>query len=143
MVAIAELETDSVRDSVRFYGSLGQPALSERLRALEKEPDLETVTTLALAGAGVAGLVFGFLGSRLWRLLWWISLPLLFAHARGKLMAPEDFLKTLGLRTRKEIEEERYALKAMRGDFRGVSEGINGAAGTAGNALSALESARA
>ena len=142
MVAIAELEIDSVRDSVRFYGSLGQPALSERLRALEAEPDLETVATLALAGAGMAGLFFGFLGSRLWRMLCWISLPLLFAHARGKLKAPDNFLRTLGLRSRKEIEEERYALKALRGDFRGVSEGPIGKQRNSGSATSALDSAR-
>lgn len=121
MVATSALETDSVKDSVRFYGSLGPAALSERLRALDEEPDLETVGSMALAGAGTLGLVFGFLGSRLWRLLAWISLPLLFAHARGKLKAPEDFLRSLGLRSRREIQEERYALKALRGDFKDIA----------------------
>jgi hypothetical protein len=29
--------------------------------------------------------------------------------------------RRLGVRTATEIEEERYALKALRGDFRGVS----------------------
>jgi len=122
MVSPASLETDSVKDSVRFYGSLGSRAVSDRLKALDEEPDLETVATLGLAGAGVLALVFGMLGSRLWRLLAWFSLPLIFAHARGRLAAPGEVLKTLGLRSRKEIQEEKYALKALRGDFRDLGE---------------------
>ena len=118
MVSPISLETDSVKDSVRFYGSLGSQAVVDRLKALEDEPDLETVATLGLAGMGVLALVFGMLGSRLWRLLAWAVLPLIFAHARGRLAGPGEFLKTLGLRSRKEIEEEKYALKALRGDFR-------------------------
>jgi hypothetical protein len=122
MVSPASLETDSVKDSVRFYGSLGSHSISDRLAALEDEPELETVATLGLAGAGVLALIFGLLGSRLWRLLAWLVLPLIFAHARGRLAAPGQFLKTLGLRSRKEIEEEKYALKALRGDFRDMGE---------------------
>jgi len=122
MVSPASLETDSVKDSVRFYGSLGSQSLSDRLKALEDEPELETVAILGLAGAGVLALIFGLLGSRMWRLLAWLVLPLIFAHARGRLAAPGQFLKTLGLRSRKEIEEEKYALKALRGDFRDMGE---------------------
>jgi hypothetical protein len=80
------------------------------------------VATLGLAGTGVLALIFGMLGSRLWRLLAWVVLPLIFAHVRGRFAAPGDFLRTLGLRSRKEIEEEKYALKALRGDFRDLGE---------------------
>jgi hypothetical protein len=120
MVAPASLETDAVKDSVRFYGTLGSQAVSDRLRALEDEPDVESMATLALAGTGFLALIFGLAGSRLWKIVAWLSLPLIFIHARGRLGAPVEFLKTLGLRTRKEIEEEKYALKALRGDFRDV-----------------------
>jgi hypothetical protein len=139
MVSSASLETDSVKDSVRFYGSLGPQAVADRLKALEDEPELETVATLGMAGIGVLALVFGILGSRIWRLLAWAALPLIFAHARGRLSAPGEFLKTLGLRSRKEIEEEKYALKALRGDFREVGE--TQAEGTADPA-SALDAVR-
>jgi hypothetical protein len=122
MVAPSSLDNDSVKDSVRFYGSLGSQAVSDRLQALEEEPDLETVATLAMAGTGMLALVFGILGSRLWRLLAWMALPLIFVHARGRLSAPGEFLKTLGLRSRREIQEEKFALKALRGDFRDVGE---------------------
>lgn len=144
MVATSALETDSVKDSVRFYGSLGRAALDERLRALDEEPDLETVTSMALAGAGILGLVFGFLGSRVWRMFAWLSLPLLFAHARGGLKAPGDFLKTLGLRSRREIQEERFALKILRGDFKDAEgKGADKPSESVRDADMALEAARA
>jgi hypothetical protein len=140
MVAPANLETDSVKDSIRFYGSLGPQAVSDRLQALEDEPDLETVATLAMAGTGILALVFGLLGSRLWRLLAWIALPLIFAHARGRLSAPGEFLKMLGLRSRKEIQEEKYALKALRGDFRDVGEAQSEAMPDPASVLEAVRS---
>jgi hypothetical protein len=140
MVATASLETDSVKDSVRFYGSLGPQAVADRLKALEDEPDLETVATLGLAGTGVLALIFGIMGSRLWRLLAWAALPLIFAHARGRLAAPGEFLKTLGLRSRREIEEEKYALKALRGDFRDIGEARPDGAGDPADALAAVRS---
>lgn len=139
MVDIASLETDPVKDSVLFYGSLGRQAVSDRLKALDEEADAETVATLGMAGAGALALVFGFLGSRLWRLLAWAALPLIFVHARGRLPGPTDFLKTLGLRTRREIAEEKYALKALRGDFRGVD---GGGAEIPADPASALEAVR-
>lgn len=142
MVAYSELETDGVKDSVRFYGSLGHAALSERLRALDEEPDQETVAALAIAGAGTLGLIFGLLGSRLWRMLAWLALPLLFAHAGGKLKAPGEFLRTLGLRSRREIQEERYALKLLRGDFKNISGIMDQGAEGVRDADMALEAAR-
>ena len=107
-------------DNIRFYGSLGRAGIDERIRALEDEWDVERAVTVVLSGAGVAGLIFGLLGSRVWRLLAWIALPLLFLFGQDKWKPSEGVLKSLGLRSRKEIQDEKYALKALRGDFRGV-----------------------
>jgi hypothetical protein len=107
-------------DNIRFYGSLGREGIDERIRALEDEWDVERAVTVALSGAGVAGLVVGLLGSRVWRLLAWIALPLLFLFGQDKWKPSEGILKSLGLRSRREIQDEKYALKALRGDFRDV-----------------------
>ena len=50
---------------------------------------------------------------------------------------PVPVFRRLGVRTREEIDRERYALKALRGDFRGVGDGADAAA-HAGNALEAV-----
>lgn len=107
-------------DNIRFYGSLGREGIDERIRALEDEWDVERAVMVALSGAGVAGLIVGLVGSRVWRLLAWIALPLLFLFAQDKWKPSNGILKSLGLRSRKDILEEKYALKALRGDFRKV-----------------------
>jgi hypothetical protein len=107
-------------DNIRFYGSLGKPGLSERIKSLDGEWDAEKFTVVALSGASLFGLAMGIFGSRLWRLLAWSSLPLLFLHGQGKWKPSDGLIRSLGLRTRREIHQEKYALKAMRGDFRGV-----------------------
>lgn len=107
-------------DNIRFYGSLGREGIDERIRALEDEWDVERAVTVGLSGAGLAGLIVGLLGSRVWRLLAWIALPLLFLFGQGKWRPSNGILKSLGLRSRKEIQDEKYALKALRGDFRNV-----------------------
>ena len=69
----------------------------------------------------------------------WFVLPaavagFLLQHAVQGWCPPLPILRRMGFRTASEIDYERYALKALRGDFRNVSE-----AGTAGHALAAAE----
>lgn len=109
-------ESDT-RKNLRFYGSLGREALDERIQALEDEWDLEKAGTMLLSGAGLLGLVMGLIGSPRWRLLAWAAVPLLFLHGRGQWKSAEGLLRPMGFRPRREIQEEKYALKALRGDF--------------------------
>jgi hypothetical protein len=117
-----------VRDNVRYYTSLGAEAVEDRLRELDTEWGLERALTAGLAGLGAFGLVMGLFGSRTLRLLTWVATPLLFAFSIGKWAPSAELTARRGLRTRKEIEEERYALKAWRGDFQGLGEGGDEAA---------------
>jgi hypothetical protein len=131
-------------DNVRFYGSLGKEGLTERIGALEEEWDMEKFVTVTLAGMGIFGLVMGLIGSRVWRVLSWISMPLLFLYGQDKWRPSDGILKSLGLRSRKEIDEEKYALKALRGDFQKV-DSASGAEGEnlARNSSRALDAVKA
>lgn len=111
----------SVKDNVRYYSALGPEAVSDRIRALDGEADLEGAVTAALAGLGTLGLVMGLFGARSFRLFTWAALPALLAFGLGKWFPPPALAARRGLRPRKEIEEERFALKALRGDFSQVS----------------------
>jgi hypothetical protein len=67
----------------------------------------------------------------------WLALPALVAgflmqHALQGWCPPLPVLRRLGFRTQREIDQERYALKALRGDFRQVED-----------AMSRLQAARA
>ena len=46
-----------------------------------------------------------------------IVLPFLFQHAVQGWCPPVPVLRRLGVRTREEIDREKYALKVLRGDF--------------------------
>lgn len=130
-------------DNIRFYGSLGREGIDERIRALDDEWDVERAVTVGLAGAGAAGLIMGLLGSRIWRLLAWAALPLLFLFGQDKWRPSDGILKSLGLRSRKEIQDEKYALKALRGDFREVEpEPEEAGASKARNSARAMEAVR-
>jgi len=113
---------ERVRDHVRYYSSLGPEAVSARIRELDEEWGVERALGVGLAGIGTFGLVMGLFGSRTFRLLTWLSLPLLLAFSLGRWSPPPSVTDRRGLRTRKEIEEERFALKAIRGDFKEVGQ---------------------
>ncbi len=96
--------------------------IEERLGDLEKEWDVERTVAVGAGAASLAGLVLGLFKKR-WALLPVGAAALLIAHAVEGCCAPMPLLRCLGVRTRREIDEERYALKALRGDFSAVEPG--------------------
>jgi hypothetical protein len=115
--------------------------IDTRLEELDQEWDIER---LLQANAGVfslMGLTFGVLRSR-WYLLSAAAAVLLIQHAFQGWSAPASALRRLGIRTTEEINHERYALKALRGDFENVRmEGDEDPAERARRALEAAEMA--
>lgn len=107
---------DTTRRNIRRFSS--EPAqLHRRLAALEQEWDVErtleaNASTLALTGA-----VLGTTVSKKWFWLTGGVLGFLFQHATSGWCPPLPILRKLGVRTRSEIDREKYALKSLRGDF--------------------------
>lgn len=62
----------------------------------------------------------------------------LLQHAVQGWCPPMPVFRRLGVRTATEIEEERYALKALRGDFRGVGDGDGQDPAGVGKAIQAV-----
>ncbi len=114
---VNEAIDEQMRDSVARYASASPQLLDQRLRELDHEWDVErTTATVAslglLAGMGIAA-VFGTI---------WLILPALIAgclllHALVGWSPALPVIRQLGCRTAREIDHERYALKALRGDF--------------------------
>ena len=110
--------------------------IEERLRDLEREWDVERTVAVGAGVATLAGLVLGIFKKK-WALLPVGAAALLIAHSADGCCDRLPVLRCLGVRTRKEIEQERYALKALRGDFSGVSPGSG--ADPEANATGAIE----
>ena len=127
-----------MRERVESYAARGEAEITRRIGELDREWDMERLletNASALAGVGVG--LAAATGSRKWLILPGVVLSFLFQHAVQGWCPPVPVFRRLGVRTREEIDRERYALKALRGDFRGVGDGADAAA-HAGNALEAV-----
>lgn len=127
-----------MRERVESYAARGEAEITRRIGELDREWDMERLletNASALAGVGV-GLAAAS-GSRKWLILPGVVLSFLFQHAVQGWCPPVPVFRRLGVRTREEIDRERYALKALRGDFRDVREGAD-AASRAVDALDAV-----
>jgi hypothetical protein len=103
--------------NLESYAGQGRNALSNRIQELEREWDIERVLEMNASALALTGLVLGVAHSRKWLLIPGVVLPFLFQHAVQGWCPPLPILRRLGVRTREEIDREKYALKALRGDF--------------------------
>ena len=93
-------------------------AIDRRLAELDREWDTErtleaNAATLTAVGAGLALLV-----DRRFALVPLVVGGFLLQHALQGWCPPLPIFRRYGVRTQTEIDYERYALKALRGDFR-------------------------
>jgi hypothetical protein len=98
----------------------GAEAIARRLAALDAEWDVDRALEATTAGVGLVGIGLGITLGRKWLLLPALVAGFLMQHAVQGWCPPLVTMRLLGFRTADEIEQERYALKALRGDFRGV-----------------------
>lgn len=106
---------------VRCYADADPLTLTTRLQELEREWDVERTLEANAATLALVGVVLARVHSRWWLLLPAVVTSFLIQHAVQGWCPPVPLFRRLGIRTRAEVEEERIALKALRGDFvRGV-----------------------
>ncbi len=113
-----------MRERVKSYAVKGGAEIERRIGELEREWDMERLlevnaSALAFTGVGLAAAT----GNRKWLIIPGIVLPFLFQHAVQGWCPPVPVFRRLGVRTRQEIEREKYAMKALRGDFENVTSG--------------------
>jgi hypothetical protein len=103
--------------SLRLYAYADKELVAHRLEELDREWDMERTLEANAAGISLAGLVLGTVASRKWFLLPAVVASFLMLHAVQGWCPPVPIFRRRGVRTRKEIERERTALKLLRGDF--------------------------
>lgn len=96
----------------------GNPdAATQRLQALDREWDLDRVVETEAAAMGLAGLALGVLVRPAF-----LAIPAavgasVFLFGTLGLYPLLPIFRRMGVRTAREIQRERYAVKALRGDF--------------------------
>jgi len=94
-------------------------AIPARLEELEQEWDIERTLEVNGSVLAMTGLLLGATVDRKWFLLPAAVVGFCLQHALQGWCPPLPLFRRLGIRTQREIDEERFALKALRGDFDG------------------------
>jgi hypothetical protein len=98
-------------------GGESKPALSRRLEQLDQEWDMERVLETNASALALGGLLLGLFVNRKFLAIPCFVLPFLLQHAIQGWCPPVPMFRSRGIRTRKEIDTEKFAIKALRGDF--------------------------
>jgi hypothetical protein len=111
---------DATRDCLFRYAVTTDEEITARIEALDREWDIERYLETVAPSVALTGVVLSIFRGRQWLLLPTAVLGFLIQHAAQGWCPPLAVLRRMGVRTRREIDEERYALKALRGDFAGL-----------------------
>lgn len=99
------------------YHAMHPEHIPDRLHELDLEWDIERILETMSAAVSLVGLAGVVTGRKRWVLFPMVVQGFFLQHAVQGWCPPLPVLRRLGFRTTAEIDEERYALKALRGDF--------------------------
>ncbi len=112
---------EQIERNIRHYSGQTKEEIYRRIQELDQEWDFERVLETMASSVSLTGIVLGATVDRKWFLFPAVVLSFLLVHAIQGWCPPLPILRGLGIRTREEIARERYALKALAGDFAGIS----------------------
>jgi len=104
---------------LRYFSVQSEDVITSRLEDLDREWDVDRVIECNASCIALTGLVLGMF-HRKWLLLSAAAMGVLGMHVSKGLCPPTTALRRLGLRSRQEIDAEKFALKFARGDFEEV-----------------------
>lgn len=103
------------------YATGDREAISRHVDALDREWDVERYLQMNAGIVSLSGVVLGAMVSRRFLVLPAVVFGFFFQHATQGWCPPLPVFRKMGVRTRREINQEKFALKALRGDFEHVS----------------------
>ena len=115
--AVNESIRPQTEENISRLKQAGPTAIAHRLEELDAEWDVERAIEANAATASIVGLALGVTVNRRWLALPAIVGAFVLQDAVQGWCPPLPVLRRLGFRTASEIDYERYALKALRGDF--------------------------
>jgi hypothetical protein len=106
---------------LKRYAAGDREAIGRHIDALDREWDVERYLQMNAGIVSLSGVVLGTLISRRFLVLPAVVFGFFFQHATQGWCPPLPVFRKMGVRTRREINKEKYALKALRGDFEHIS----------------------
>ena len=111
----------NIREQIIHFASQPKEVITRRIYELENEWDIERVLEANAAGIGLGSLLWGLTVNKKCLAITGTVLGFLLLHSIQGWCPPVPLLRRLGVRTRREIDRELFALKVLRGDFQTVS----------------------
>lgn len=106
-----------IEESIAKFSSGDPVAIEDRLQSLEREWDIERTLQTNFAIVSLVGLALGAFYDKRWLALTSGAAAFMVQHSLQGWCPPLAALRRLGVRSAREIEDEVFALKALRGDF--------------------------
>ncbi|MDF9797898.1 hypothetical protein OKW21_003161 [Catalinimonas alkaloidigena] len=107
---------------IKNYQNVTDEQITQRLKELDKKWDIEKTLEVNASSLSLIGLILGNYVNKRWYLLPGLVTAFLLQHGLQGWCPPLPIFRNMGIRTRQEIDEERYALKVLRGDFNHISD---------------------
>lgn len=125
----------------RIARSVGAPSekVTRHITNLDRGWDIERTLEANAAAISLVSVTLAVTHSRRWLILATAVPAFLLQHAVQGWCPPITVLRRMGVRTRREIDVERTAIKALRGDFADITPDADDAAASAQRALDAAD----
>lgn len=99
--------------NIRRYANSPPEVVHRRIEELDKEWDVERALEVTASTLALTGLLLGMTANKKWLMLPGVVLSFLLQHGLQGWCPPLPLLRRLGVRTRGEIDREKYELKAL------------------------------
>lgn len=103
--------------NINYYSNLSDREISERIIDLDREWDVERYLETNMSVLALTGISLAITVDRKWLILPSVVLGFFAQHAIQGWCPPVSLFRWMKVRTREEIEREKHALKAIRGDY--------------------------
>lgn len=117
---VVDRRDTETEEHVRRYQDASVAQLTRRIQEVEQESDVERLLEINASVLALTGLGAGAFVDRRFLAVPAVVLTFLLQHGIQGWCPPLPVFRRLGYRSRQEIDAEKYALKALRGDFDAV-----------------------
>ncbi|SCY30909.1 hypothetical protein SAMN05216420_104192 [Nitrosospira sp. Nl5] len=99
--------------NIRRYANSSDEVINRRIEELDQEWDVERALEVNASTLALTGLLLGVTVDKKWLAVPGVVLTFLLQHGLQGWCPPLPILRRLGVRTRSEIDREKYELRAL------------------------------
>ena len=100
-------------NNIRRYANSSEEVIHRRIEEFDQEWDIERTLEVNASALALSGLLLGVTVNRKWLALPGVVLSFLLQHGLQGWCPPLPMLRKMGIRTRSEIDREKYELRAL------------------------------